>query len=126
MTSPSSRRPPRRRSRLADEHPAWPAAVPAAGEEPQPSEPAPAETPAEEPPQLVGQPPERLAAANTPPASAAPMPAPRRRRQTREQLNTRIAADLHQRLHRFVDEHDAAVQDVVETALVEYLERRGH
>ena len=53
------------------------------------------------------------------------MPPPRRRRQARVQLNTRIAADLHDQLQTFIHNHDAAVQDVVETALAEYLYRRG-
>ena len=53
------------------------------------------------------------------------MPPPRRRKQLRVQLNTRVEQELHERLQRFVAEHDAAVQDVVEGALGEYLERRG-
>lgn len=57
--------------------------------------------------------------------AAAPLPPPRRRRQVRVQLNTRLNYDLHERLQRFVTDHDAAVQDVVETALAEYLDRRG-
>lgn len=98
-------RPPRRQSKLADEHPAYPAPVVV----PEPTaDPTPA--PAAQPISTAGD---------------APMPAPRRRRTTREQLNTRINTDLHARLQRFVVEHDAAVQDVVETALTEYLERRG-
>lgn len=57
-------------------------------------------------------------------APTAPLPPPRRRRQVRVQLNTRIAQDLHERVQAFVQQHDAAVQDVVETALTEYLDRR--
>lgn len=105
-------RPPRRQSRLADEHPAYP--TPVAVPEPQP-QPQPENLPSET----------RASAAADTAGTAVPMPPPRRRRQTREQLNTRINVDLHARLQRFVTEHDAAVQDVVETALVEYLDLRG-
>lgn len=52
------------------------------------------------------------------------MPPPRRRKQARVQLNTRIRQELHEQLQVFVDAHDAAVQDVVEAALGEYLDRR--
>lgn len=77
--------------------------------------------PAQEPPA-----PSPVAAAAAPASAVrdAPMPPPRRRREPRVQLNTRVRQDLHDRLQAFIDQHDAAVQDVVETALVEYLDRR--
>ncbi len=109
----SSARPPRRRSSLAGEHPAWPAAVPDSTPEPE----APAPQPA------VAQPSEPTASSTAP--AEAPMPAPRRRRLVRVQLNTRVRQDLHERLQTFVGEHDAAVQDVIEVALEEYLDRRA-
>lgn len=97
-------RPARRRSSLADEHPAYTG-----------------------PPQTSASP-----AAPSPPdatggSSEAPatLPPPRRRRAVRLQLNTRVRQDLHERLMTFVGEHDAAVQDVIEGALEEYLNRRA-
>ena len=98
-------RPARRRSSLADEHPAYsgPSAVP-----------TPAATASTS-----------ITDADTTSTSPAPLPPPRRRRTTRVQLNTRVRQDLHDRLQAFVDQHDAAVQDVVETALLEYFERRA-
>lgn len=95
-------RPARRRSSLADEHPAYaPPAQPLASV-PAPVDPAPAKV-----------------------VEDAPLPPPRRRRTVRVQLNTRVRHDLHERLQAFVEEHDAAVQDIVETALTEYFERRS-
>ncbi len=52
------------------------------------------------------------------------MPPPRRRKEVRIQLNTRIRQELHEQLQTFVQRHDAAVQDVVEDALREYLNQR--
>jgi hypothetical protein len=55
-----------------------------------------------------------------------PVPPPRRRNLARVQLNTRVSANLHSRLQDHLAATDAAVQDVVEMALNEYLDRRGH
>lgn len=52
------------------------------------------------------------------------MPAPRRRSRPRVQLNTKVPQELDERLRRFVETHEAVVQDVVEAALGEYLQRR--
>lgn len=107
MTSPASspRRPPRRRSRLADEHPAWPPTPTTNLETPVP-------------------PPEEAAVPDVKSGAQPTMPPPRRRKEIRVQLNTRVRHDLHERLQAFITEHEAAVQDVVEAALSEYLDRR--
>lgn len=106
----STQRPARRQSRLAGEHPAYATPVPSPGPDPE-HQPSPkSSTPASSP---------------TPAGErSASMPSPRRRKVVRVQLNTRIEHDLHERLTAFVAEHDAAVQDVVETALAEYLDAR--
>jgi hypothetical protein len=52
-----------------------------------------------------------------------PPPAPKR--QSREQLNTKIRVDLRGRLNAFVERHDSTLQGVLEAALDEYMARRG-
>ena len=109
MSSPAPKRPPRRQSKLADEHPAYPRA-----------------SALESTRDTAGEPSELVDMPSVEDASGTPvMPPPRRRREVRVQLNTRVRQDLHDRLQRFVDQHDAAIQDVVESALEEYLDRRA-
>lgn len=59
------------------------------------------------------------------PVSEVPPPPPAARRQSREQLNTKIRVDLRSRLNAFVNDHDSTVQGVLEAALDEYMTRRG-
>lgn len=56
----------------------------------------------------------------------APEQPPRRRhRQPREQFKTQLRPDVRARLDAFCAHHDAALQDVVEVALLAYFDRVG-
>lgn len=93
----------------------------------EPLAPPPVRTPDVDVEQETPVPVSTVAAPDTAPAGApeVPPPPPAVRRQSREQLNTKIRVDLRQRLNAFVDQHDSTVQGVLEAALDEYMARRG-
>lgn len=94
--------------------------------EPLPPEPERAPIPGDQPPADIAPPapaPE-LGSGDGPPPPPAPPPQSARR-QSREQLNTKIRVDLRQRVNVFVERHNSTVQGVLEAALDEYMARRG-
>jgi hypothetical protein len=59
-------------------------------------------------------------------ATDLPMPPPKVRKVPRTQLNARVRADIDALLSRFVSEQQVGVQDTLDLAILEFLNRRGY